>query len=157
MGLIVQKYGGTSVGSLDRIQHVAEKVIRMKQAGNDVIVVLSAMTGETDRLIQLAKAIHDQPDPREYDALVSTGEQITIALLSIALHARGYEAKSYTGWQAGIETCSNHKKARITKVNGRGIEKDLVDGKIPVVAGFQGVDEKEILRLWEGEGQILQL
>lgn len=142
MGLIVQKYGGTSVGSLDRIQHVAEKVIRMKQAGNDVIVVLSAMTGETDRLIQLAKAIHDQPDPREYDALVSTGEQITIALLSIALHARGYEAKSYTGWQAGIETCSNHKKARITKVNGRGIEKDLVDGKIPVVAGFQGVDEK---------------
>lgn len=140
MALIVQKYGGTSVGSLERIQHVADKVISAKQQGHDVIVVLSAMTGETDRLIQLAKAIHDKPNPREYDVLVSTGEQVTIALLSIALHARGFEAKSYTGWQAGIETCSTHKKARITKINGKTIQEDLSRGKIPVVAGFQGID-----------------
>lgn len=140
MAIIVQKYGGTSVGSLERIQNVAEKVIKAKQEGHDVIVVLSAMTGETDRLIQLAKAIHEQPNPREYDALVSTGEQVTIALLSIALHARGFEAKSYTGWQAGIETCGTHKKARITKINGLGIQADLECGRIPVVAGFQGVD-----------------
>lgn len=140
MALIVQKFGGTSVGSLERIQNVAEKVIKAKRQGDDVIVVLSAMNGETDRLIQLAKAIHEQPNPREYDVLVSTGEQVTIALLCIALHARGFEAKSYTGWQAGIETCSTHKKARITKINGNSIKFDLTSGKIPVVAGFQGVD-----------------
>lgn len=140
MALIVQKYGGTSVGSLERIQNVAEKVIIAKQQGHDVIVVLSAMSGETDRLIQLAKAIHHQPNPREYDVLVSTGEQVTIALLSIALHARGFEARSYTGWQAGIETCNTHKKARITKICGKSIRDDLVQGKIPVVAGFQGID-----------------
>ncbi len=141
MALIVQKYGGTSVGNLERIQHVAEKVINAKQQGHDVIVVLSAMTGETDRLIQLAKAINDQPNPREYDVLVSTGEQVTIALLCIALHARGFEARSYTGWQAGIETCSNHKRARITKINGHGIQSDLSQGRIPVIAGFQGIDD----------------
>lgn len=140
MTLIVQKYGGTSVGSLERIQHVADKVIQAKQQGHDIIVVLSAMTGETDRLIQLARAIHEQPNPREYDALVSTGEQVTIALLSIALHARGYHARSYTGWQAGIETCSTHKRARITKINGQAIQDDIANGHIPVVAGFQGVD-----------------
>lgn len=140
MALIVQKYGGTSVGSLERIQHVADKVVSTKKAGHDVIVVLSAMNGETDRLIQLAKALHDQPNPREYDVLVSTGEQVTIALLCIALHARGIEARSYTGWQAGIETCSTHKKARITKINGHSIRADIAAGKIPVVAGFQGVD-----------------
>lgn len=140
MALIVQKYGGTSVGSLERIQQVAEKVINAKQQGHDVIVVLSAMTGETDRLIQLARAIHDRPNPREYDALVSTGEQVTIALLSIALHAKGFEAKSYTGWQAGIETCSTHKRARIIKINGKSIKEDLSNGRIPVVAGFQGID-----------------
>lgn len=140
MALIVQKYGGTSVGSLERIQHVAEKVIRAKQQGHEVIVVLSAMTGETDRLIQLAKSIHEQPNPREYDALVSTGEQVTIALLCIALHARGFEAKSYTGWQAGIHTCSNHKKARITRINNKTLQDDIATGKIPVVAGFQGID-----------------
>lgn len=140
MALIVQKFGGTSVGSLERIQYVADKVISTRQAGHNVIVVLSAMTGETDRLIQLAKALHDQPNPREYDALVSTGEQVTIALLCIALHARGIEARSYTGWQAGIETCSTHKKARITKINGHSIRADIDAGRVPVVAGFQGVD-----------------
>jgi aspartate kinase len=140
MGLIVQKYGGTSVGSLERIQQVAEKVIIAKQQGLDVIVVLSAMSGETDRLIQLAKAIHQSPNPREYDALVSTGEQVTIALLCIALHSRGFEAKSYTGWQAGIETCGTHKKARINRICGKYIREDLAKGKIPVVAGFQGID-----------------
>jgi aspartate kinase len=140
MALIVQKYGGTSVGSLERIQSVAEKIIVAKEQGHNVIVVLSAMTGETDRLIQLAKAIHEQPNPREYDMLVSTGEQVTIALLSIALHARGFEARSYTGWQAGIETCSTHKKARITNITGKGIKEDLANGRIPVVAGFQGID-----------------
>src|SRR4029079_9611026 len=134
MALIVQKYGGTSVGSLDRIQHVADKVITAKQQGHDVIVVLSAMSGETDRLIQLARAIHDQPNPREYDVLVSTGEQVTIALLSIALHAKGFEAKSYPGWQAGIETCSSHNRARIIKINGKSIQEDLSNGRIPVVA-----------------------
>lgn len=142
MALIVQKYGGTSVGSLERIQHVADKVIQAKQQGHEVIVVLSAMTGETDRLIQLARAIHDQPDPREYDVLVSTGEQVTIALLSIALHARGFQARSYTGWQAGIETCSTHKRARITKINCQAIRDDVQCGHIPVVAGFQGIDSK---------------
>jgi aspartate kinase len=140
MALIVQKYGGTSVGSLERIQHVAEKVIFAKRQGHEVIVVLSAMTGETDRLIQLARAMHDSPNPREYDVLVSTGEQVTIALLSIALQARGYQARSYTGGQAGIETCSTHKKARITRISGENIKEDLANGIIPVVAGFQGRD-----------------
>jgi aspartate kinase len=140
MALIVQKYGGTSVGNLERIQQVADKVAKAREQGNDVIVVLSAMNGETDRLIQLAKAIHDQPNPREYDALVSTGEQVTIALFCIALQARGIEARSYTGWQAGIETCSTHKKARITKITGNAIHADLAAGRIPVIAGFQGID-----------------
>jgi aspartate kinase len=140
MALIVQKYGGTSVGSLERIEIVAEKVIAAKQQGYDVVVVLSAMTGETDRLIQLARALHHQPNPREYDVLVSTGEQVTIALLSIALHARGFEARSYTGWQAGIETCSTHKKARIVKIDGKSIKNDISQGRIPVIAGFQGID-----------------
>jgi aspartate kinase len=141
MALIVQKFGGTSVGSLERIQSVADKVIKTRTAGNDVVVVLSAMNGETDRLIQLARAIDEQPNPREYDALVSLGEQITITLMSMALIAKGYAARSYTGAQAGILTNSAHKKARIMDINTRSIREDLGAGKIPVVAGFQGIDK----------------
>lgn len=141
MALIVQKFGGTSVGNLERIQYVAEKVIKTRTQGHNVVVVLSAMTGETDRLIQLAQSMAPEPDPREYDALVSIGEQVTIALLSIALNARGYIARSYTGSQAGILTNNSHKKARIMDINAASLRADLAAGRIPVVAGFQGINK----------------
>lgn len=141
MALLVQKYGGTSVGSIERIQYVADKIVRCRNEGNEVVVVLSAMTGETDRLIQMAYAIDPDPNPREYDALVSLGEQTTIALLSMALIARGYPAHSYTGNQAGILTTSQHKKARILDIHSASLRASLNAGKIPVVAGFQGVDK----------------
>ncbi|QLH43281.1 MAG: aspartate kinase [Coxiellaceae bacterium] len=142
MALIVQKYGGTSVGSLERIQHVAEKVIKARTEGHDVVVVLSAMSGETDRLIQLALAVDNDPNPREYDALISIGEQVTITLLSIALNAKGYPARSYTGAQAGVITDSVHKKARIADIDPHSLRADLAAGRIPVVAGFQGIDKE---------------
>lgn len=142
MALIVQKFGGTSVGSLERIQHVANKVMQTRKAGHDVVVVLSAMNGETDRLIQLAYAMNEQPNPREYDALVSIGEQITIALLSIALSGRGCPARSFTGRQAGILTDGNHKKARILDIQVNNLRQELTAGTIPVVAGFQGIDKQ---------------
>lgn len=140
MPLIVQKFGGTSVQSIERICEVASKVIKARSQGYDVIVVLSAMAGETDRLIRLAHEISDKPDAREYDALVSTGEQITIALLSMRLRAKGYRARSYTGRQAGILTTEVHKKARILEINRKVLQKDLVQGIIPVIAGFQGIN-----------------
>lgn len=141
MALIVQKYGGTSVGSVERIQHVADKVIAARNQGHDVVVVVSAMSGETNRLVALAKSITDPPNPREYDVLLSTGEQVTISLLSIALISKGYPARSYTGGQVHILTDNAHTKARILDIDDRKIHCDLKEGKVVVVAGFQGVDE----------------
>ncbi|MDB6061263.1 MAG: aspartate kinase [Verrucomicrobiaceae bacterium] len=141
MSLIVQKFGGTSVGSVDRIEQVAAKVAKFRDAGHDIVVVVSAMSGETNRLIGLAKEIQEQPTPRELDVLVSTGEQVTIALLCMALHKRGYAAKSYTGAQVSIVTDDSFNKARIKEIDGANIRADLDRGVIVVVAGFQGVDE----------------
>jgi aspartate kinase len=141
MSLIVQKFGGTSVGTVERIQAVADKIVAARKRGDDIVVVLSAMSGETNRLIDLAQQIQEQPDPREYDVLVSTGEQVTIALLSMALIARGCPAKSYTGAQVSILTDSAHNKARIKSIDEKLIRTDLSAGIVVVVAGFQGTDE----------------
>ena len=141
MALIVQKYGGTSVGSVEKIENVAERLIAAKKAGNDVVVAVSAMSGETNRLVEMAHQISDKPDPREYDVLVSTGEQVTIALLGMALKERGYDARSYTGSQVHILTDSAHTKARILDIDEAKIRTDLDNGRIVIVAGFQGRDE----------------
>ncbi|UCC55383.1 MAG: aspartate kinase [Gammaproteobacteria bacterium] len=141
MALIVQKYGGTSVGSPERIGHVADKVADWRKKGHDVVVVVSAMSGETDRLLSLAEAVAGVPPPRELDVLLATGEQVTIALLSMALDMRGIPARSYTGSQVHIRTDSAHNKARIRKIEDKHIQADLAEGKVVVVAGFQGMDE----------------
>ncbi|MCG5509488.1 aspartate kinase [Ectothiorhodospira lacustris] len=141
MSLIVQKYGGTSVGSVERIQNVADKVIAARRQGHEVVVVVSAMSGETDRLLGLARSIRSNIDGRELDVLLSTGEQVTIALLAMALEAKGCPARSYTGAQVQILTDSAHNKARIREIDGARVRRDLADGKVVVVAGFQGVDE----------------
>ena len=141
MALIVQKFGGTSVGTVERIEQVADKVKKFHDAGDDLVVVLSAMSGETNRLISLAKQISDQPVPRELDVIVSTGEQVTIALLAMALIKRGVDAVSYTGNQVRILTDSAHNKARILQIDDQKIRADLKAGRVVVVAGFQGVDE----------------
>lgn len=140
MALIVQKYGGTSVGTPERIEAVAERVKRWKAKGHDIVVVLSAMSGETNRLIALAKAITPEPDPRELDVMVSTGEQVTIALLAMALKKIGVDAKSYTGGQVAIRTDSAHTKARIESIDDARMRVDLAAGRVVIVAGFQGVD-----------------
>ncbi len=140
MALIVQKYGGTSVGSIERIRNVAERVAKFKMLGHQVVVVLSAMSGETNRLIGLAKEIQKEPDPRELDVLVSTGEQVTIALLAMALKDLGLKAKSYTGSQVRILTDDAHTKARILAIDEENMRRDLDGGHVVVVAGFQGVD-----------------
>lgn len=140
MALVVQKFGGTSVGSIERIENVARKVIREYEKGNQVIVTVSAMAGETNRLIALAKEITDLPDERELDVLVSTGEQVSVALLAITLMKMGYKAKSYLGHQVKILTDSAFTKARIIDIETDKIKRDLDDGYIIVVAGFQGVD-----------------
>ena len=151
MALVVQKYGGTSVGNLDKIANVAKKVIRTKEEGNDVVVVLSAMSGETDRLIQLAQKAADEPDPREYDALVSTGEQVTVTLLAIMLNGMGCPAKSFRGFQVPVRTDQAFKKARILSVDTDAIRAELKKGIIVVVAGFQGIDpENNITTLGRG-------
>ncbi|HHC71921.1 MAG TPA: aspartate kinase [Thiotrichales bacterium] len=142
MAIIVQKYGGTSVGSVERIEHVAEKVTSWRERGYDVVVVVSAMSGETNRLIELARQIDASPPPRELDVLLSTGEQVTIALLSMALEKRGCPARSYTGAQVQILTDSAHNKARIRDIDDERIHRDLEQGRVVVVAGFQGVDEE---------------
>ena len=142
MALIVQKYGGTSVGSTERIEAVARKVSAVRDRGDNVIVVVSAMSGETNRLIALSKQIDERPDPREMDVLVSTGEQVTIALLSMALHKIGCPARSYTGGQVHILTDSAHSKARIQDIDDARVRADLDAGRVVVVAGFQGVDEQ---------------
>lgn len=140
MALIVQKYGGTSVGTVERIQAVAEKVQRFRQQGHNVVVVVSAMSGETNRLIALADEIHDHPPARELDVLVTTGEQVTIALLSMALDKIGCPAISFTGGQVRILTDEAHGKARIQAIDSESIESNLQQGRVVVVAGFQGVD-----------------
>jgi aspartate kinase len=140
MALIVQKYGGTSVGSPERIRSVAERVAKYKAQGHQVVVVVSAMSGETNRLIALAKLIQAQPDPRELDVMVSTGEQVTIALLAMALKDLGLKAKSYTGWQVAIRTNNAYTKARIEDIDDNAMRADLDSGHVIVVAGFQGVD-----------------
>ena len=141
MSLIVQKFGGTSVGTVARIEQVAEKVAGFHEAGHDIVVVVSAMSGETNRLIGLAEQITEHPPPRELDVLVSTGEQATTALLAMALEKRGLHAKSYTGSQVRILTDSEHTKARIREIDNQRLHADLASGAVVVVAGFQGVDE----------------
>jgi aspartate kinase len=142
MSLIVQKYGGTSVGTIERIQAVAEKVASGHHRGDKLVVAVSAMSGETNRLIGLAKEIDAQPPLREMDVLVSTGEQVTIALMCMALNKLGIEARSYTGGQVRILTDNAHGKARIKEIDGHRIESDLDAGRVVVVAGFQGSDEE---------------
>lgn len=142
MALIVQKYGGSSVGTIDRIHHVASRIIAAKQQGHDVVVAVSAMQGETDRLIQLANSLTLDPEAREYDVLVATGEQVSMSLLAMALNAKGCPARSYTGPQAGIMTDHVHTKARILNVKTDTIRKNLDEGFVVVVAGFQGVNKR---------------
>jgi aspartate kinase len=143
MALVVQKYGGTSVGDIDRIKNVASRVIKTKNEGNEVVVVVSAMSGETDRLIRLAQQIVPAPDEREMDVLISTGEQVTIALLAITLKSMGYDAKSYLGFQIKIATDSVFGKARISSIDSEKMMDDLKKGRVVVVAGFQGADEAD--------------
>lgn len=140
MALLVQKYGGTSIGSIERIKTVAKQVFDCRNRGNKIIVVVSAMSGETDRLTELAKNIDPAPNERELDVILSTGEQVTIALLSMALHKLGCQARSYTGAQVHILTDDVHNKARILDIDGKQVKKDLASGYVVVVAGFQGVD-----------------
>ena len=141
MSLLVQKFGGTSVGSVEKIEQVADKVARFRRDGHQLVVVVSAMSGETNRLIGLAHAVDSEPTPREMDVLVSTGEQVTTALLSMALNKRGVAAKSYTGSQVRILTDDVHTKARIRDIDDQRLHADLDAGKVLVVAGFQGVDD----------------
>ncbi len=143
MGLVVQKYGGTSVGDVERIRNVARRVVNTKSQGHEVVVVVSAMAGETDKLIRLAQQVTPTPDEREMDVLISTGEQVSIALLAIALKDMGAEAKSYLGFQIKIATDSAFGKARITGIESEKMLNDLKSGRVVVVAGFQGVDESD--------------
>jgi aspartate kinase len=142
MALIVQKYGGTSVGSVERIQAVADKIIETRKQGHQVVVVVSAMSGETDRLLKLARDLAPKPDSREVDVLLSTGEQVTIALLSIALQGKGYPSVSFTGAQVHILTDSAYNKARIIDIDAARVQKALHAGKVVVIAGFQGIDSE---------------
>jgi aspartate kinase len=142
MALVVQKYGGTSVGTIDRIRNVARRVAKTYDDGNDVVVIVSAMSGETNKLVALANEMCEFPSEREYDVLVATGEQVTIALLSMCLQSMGYKAKSYMGHQIPILTDSAFSKARIEKIDDKKIREDLKNGTIIVVAGFQGVDKE---------------
>ncbi len=148
MALVVQKYGGTSVGSVERIRNVANRIAKTFDAGNEVVVIVSAMSGETNRLVALAAEVTETPSEREYDVLVSTGEQVTIALLSMCLQSMGYNAKSYLGSQIPMLTDKVHAKARIKRIGDENIREDLKKGTIVIVAGFQGTD---------GEGNITTL
>ncbi|UFJ39121.1 aspartate kinase [Brevibacillus humidisoli] len=151
MGLIVQKYGGTSVGSIERIQRVADRIVEYRQAGHDLVVVVSAMGKSTDVLVEMAKQIAVFPSEREMDMLLSTGEQVSIALLTMALHQKGCDAVSLTGWQAGVRTESVHGRARITEIDNQRIRDELGNGRVVIVAGFQGVSEEgEITTLGRG-------
>ena len=140
MALVVQKYGGTSVGTTDRIKNVAKRIIKTYDAGNDLIIVVSAMSGETNKLVALASEMCEIPDGREYDVLVATGEQVTIGLLAMYLKSQGYKAKSYQGWQVPIITDSTATKARIESIDDKNVRADLKEGTIVILAGFQGID-----------------
>ncbi|MED1577869.1 aspartate kinase [Bacillus safensis] len=151
MGLIVQKFGGTSVGSTEKIRNAAERVIAERESGHDVVVVVSAMGKSTDVLVDLAKELTDDPSKREMDMLLATGEQVTISLLAMALQARGYDAISFTGWQAGMKTEHVHGNARIVDIDEARIKEELSAGKVVVVAGFQGIaDDLHITTLGRG-------
>ena len=141
MALIVHKYGGTSMGSTDRIKNVAARVAKWHDAGHQIIVVPSAMSGETNRLIGLAKQLMEHPDPRELDMIAATGEQVSVGLLSIALQAIGKKAVSYAGWQVPIKTDSSYTKARIESIDDGKVKADLAEGKIVIITGFQGIDQ----------------
>ena len=155
MALFVQKFGGTSVGTLDRIHRVAQRVEETVRAGHQVVVVLSAMSGETDRLMKLAHEVTSQPDDRELDVLLSSGERVTIALLAMELRGRGINARSFTGRQVGIVTNSSHTRARIAKIMASPVQQALAEGVIPVVAGFQGVNERsEVTTLGRGGSDL---
>src|SRR5512141_2559543 len=143
MALIVQKYGGTSVGTTDRIKNVARRVARFHREGHKLVIVVSAMSGETNRLLALAKELSPDPNPRELDVVAATGEQVTIGLLAIALEEMGYKAKSYTGGQVRILTDNAFTKARILSIDEQNMRADLEAGIIVIVAGFQGVDDEE--------------
>jgi aspartate kinase len=140
MALIVQKFGGTSVGSAERIRNVAQRVAKWRTAGHDIVVVPSAMAGETNRLLALAAELQEHPEPRELDVVAATGEQVTAGLLAMALMESGTPARSYTGWQVAVRTDSAHTKARIVSIDETRIRQDLASGRVVVVAGFQGVD-----------------
>ncbi|MBZ5750224.1 aspartate kinase [Metabacillus rhizolycopersici] len=151
MGIIVQKFGGTSVGTAEKILNVADRIIQEKDNGNDIVVVVSAMGKSTDQLVALAEQITAKPCKREMDMLLTTGEQVTISLLSMALKEKGYDAISFTGWQAGIKTEAAHGNARIMKINPDKIKRELTNGKVVVVAGFQGVsNDHQITTLGRG-------
>ncbi|TDK68276.1 aspartate kinase [Sapientia aquatica] len=141
MALIVHKYGGTSMGSTERIKNVAKRVAKWHDAGHQIVVVPSAMSGETNRILGLAKEICDQPDPRELDVIAATGEQVSVGLLAIALQAIGKQAVSYAGWQVAIKTDAAHTKARIASIDDVKVKRDLDAGKIVIITGFQGVTE----------------
>ena len=151
MALIVQKYGGTSVGSAERIKNVAKRIAQTRAEGHDVVIVVSAMSGETNRLVALAHEMQEFPDPREMDVVLATGEQVTIGLLAMALKDIGVDAKSYTGWQVAVQTDNAHTKARIDHIDGDKIHADLKAGKVVIVAGFQGITaEGDISTLGRG-------
>ena len=153
--LIVQKYGGTSVGNIERIRDVARKVAKTRDEGHDVVVVVSAMSGETDRLLSLAHEVSEAPAEREVDVLLSSGERVTIALLSIALNSMGYPAKAFTGRQVGIVTDGVHTRARIERVGGERVREALKQGIIPVIAGFQGISgESDVTTLGRGGSDL---
>jgi len=155
VALIVQKYGGTSVGSIERIHRVADRVVRTQREGHRIVVVLSAMSGETDRLLKLAHEATPVPDERELDMLLSTGERVTIALLAMELRGRGINARSYTGRQVGIMTDSAHTNARIARVTADRIREALEEGIIPVVAGFQGINaQSDVTTLGRGGSDL---
>jgi aspartate kinase len=155
MGLIVQKYGGTSVGDVERIQNVARRVAQTRRAGHDVVVVVSAMAGETDRLLRLSQQVSPQPNERELDVILATGEQVSIGLLSLALQELGCAARSFTGGQVRIQTDDAHTKARITSVDAERVRQAVAAGHIAIVAGFQGVSaEDEITTLGRGGSDL---
>ena len=142
MALIVHKYGGTSVGSPERIKNVAKRVAKARAEGHDIVVVVSAMSGETNRLVALAHEMQEHPDPRELDVVLATGEQVTIGLLAMALKDIGVDAKSYTGWQVALKTDTSHTKARIESIDDEKMRADLDAGKVVIVAGFQGISSE---------------
>ncbi len=143
MSLIVHKYGGTSMGSTERIQNVARRVAKWHRAGHQMVVVPSAMSGETNRLLGLAKEISDNPDPRELDQIAATGEQVSVGLLALAIQKQGLKARSYTGWQVPVRTNSAYTKARIESIDDARVRKDLDDGYVVIITGFQGIDEHQ--------------